>query len=282
MSTISVPNEPKEVFDIRSRILNEFDGLTFIEGTHQYFLNGVEMPSVSSVAHQFEPPFDTEAIAEKYALTHGETKEYWIDEWRYKSLVATTSGTLVHAYGESLGWLRNGHPELITEDNKCKYIADKGWLIPTRKKEEAVLKFYNELDENLHFVLAETKVYTGKHPEKTNLLQDYCGTFDLLMYYKDPGGNEDKSGLVIFDYKTNAELYKEFSRSRGLMMFEPFENMYSEPFSVYTLQLNLYQIPLEDMGLKILGRRIIWLKDDGNYELIKLPYVADKLRKALS
>ena len=278
---LAISGEPDEVTEIRKKILTEFDGLEFIESTHQYFLNGVEYPSVSSITHRFQPPFDTETVAMNYAAKHGGTAQYWIDQWRYKSLKSTTTGTLVHSYGESLGWLRNGHPELITEDNRCKYIEDKGWLIPTRKKEEAVLKFYDELHPSLHFVLAETKVYSGKNRKVTDLSQDYCGTFDLLMYYKD-ANDDSKSGLVIMDYKTNASLVNDYARNNGVMMLPPFDDMYSESKSVYTLQLSLYQMPLEDIGLKIVGRRIIWLRDDGTYELIQIPSETERLREALA
>ena len=179
-----------------------------------------------------------------------------------------------------MAWLRNGHPELITEDCKSKFIADKNWLIPTRNKEESVIKFWDDLPPSFHFVLAETKVYSGVNPNVEKLNQNYAGTFDLLFYYKDEN-DDSKSGLVIFDYKTNAELKKEFSRSNGKMLLPPFEDLYEEPLSYYTLQLSCYQIPLEDIGLKVIGRRIIWLKDDGTYEKIPLSDVTQKLRKVL-
>ena len=198
---IIVNGEPKEVTDIRNKILNEFKDLTFIEEGHKYFLNGEQLPSVSEVTHRFSQyPFDSEERAAAYAEKNGETPQYWLDKWRFTSLKATTSGTLTHEYGEGLGWLRNGHPEFLPDSCKPKYIKDKGWLIPTRPKEEAVLKFYDELHPNLHFVLAETKVYTGKNPKLTNLKQNYCGTFDILMHYDHPT-DKDKSGLVIMDYK---------------------------------------------------------------------------------
>lgn len=197
-----IDGEPKEVTDIRNKILTEFKDLQFIEDGHKYFLNGVQLPSVSEVTHKFKVEEDFDLIAEKYALKNGETKEYWLDKWKFNNLRATTTGTLVHSYGESLAWMLNGHPELITEENKCKYIKDKNWLIPTRPKEEAVLNFWNDVfkDENTYFVLAETKVYSGKNKELTNLKQDYAGTFDLLWYYKHPS-NDSKSGLIILDYK---------------------------------------------------------------------------------
>ena len=279
--TIKVKGEPKEVTEIRNKILREFDGLVFIEEGHKYFLDGVQLPSVSEVTHKFcAYPFNDKEQAERYAETHGETAQYWLDKWKFTNLKATTSGTLVHEYGESLGWLKNGHPELITESCKPKYIKDKEWLIPTRAKEEAVLKFYDELNENLHFVLAETKVYTGKNLKLTNLKQNYCGTFDILFYYKDP--NDDaNSGLCIFDFKTNKELKKDFSREHDKFLLPPFGDMWEESLSYYTLQLSCYQIPLEDIGLKIIARRIVWLKDDGSYELIPLPCVTDRLREVL-
>jgi hypothetical protein len=276
-----VKGEPKEVTEIRNKILNEFKDLTFVEEGHKYFLNGQQLPSVSEVTHKFcQYPFDSETQAARYAETHGETAEYWMNKWKFTNLKATTQGTLVHSYGESLGWMLNGHPELITEENKCKYIKEKNWLIPTRPKEEAILKFYDELHPNLHFVLAETKVYTGKNKQLTNLQQDFCGTFDILFYYKDPN-DDSKSGLCIFDFKTNRELQKDFSREMGKFLIPPFADYYEEPLSYYTLQLSCYQLPLEDIGLKVIARRIVWLKDDGNYELIALNDVTDRLRQVL-
>lgn len=277
---IRINGEPEVVYEIRKKILSEFGDLVFQEEGHQYFLNGVSLPSVSKVTHQFMPEFDQDKIAAKYAEDHGKTKEYWIREWKFNNLKATTTGTLVHEYGESLGWLRNGHPEKITNYCKSKYVPEENWLIPTRNKENAILQFHDDMSPNLHFVLAETKVYTGKNKELTNLNQDYCGTFDILYYYKDPN-DDSKSGLAILDYKTNKELRKEFNRKYGRMMLPPFDDMYDEPLSGYTLQLSAYQIPLEDIGLEVKYRIVIWLKDDGTYERIPVPDLTKRLRAVL-
>ena len=209
-SKIVVPNEPSEVTEIRNKILTEFKDLVFEEEPHKYYLNGVELPSVSHVTHQFSVPFDSDTVAENYAEKHGMTKEYWLDQWKFNSLKATTSGTLTHSYGESLGWLRNGHPELITEENKCKYVKEKNWLIPTRKKEEAILKFYDELNDNLHFVLAETKVYTGKNKKLTILPKDAVNLKGYLRYHKNEGYGPS---FELYSFKTRAPF---FSPERGL------------------------------------------------------------------
>jgi hypothetical protein len=267
--TIKVEGEPKEVTKIRNKILKEFNDLVFIEEGHKYFLNGEQLPSVSEVTHHFcAHPFDSEERAVAYAEKNGETPQYWLDKWRFTNLKATTSGTLVHEFAEGLGWLRNGHPELMPKSCEPKYVKDKDWLIPTRPKEESVLKFYDELNENLHFVLAETKVYSNKSDIST-VRQPFCGTFDLLAWYEHPT-DKSKSGLVVLDWKTNRELRKDFSRENGKFLLPPFGDLYEEPLSYYTLQLNLYSLCLAGIGLPPIAARVIWLKDDGTYELIPI------------
>lgn len=272
-----IKDEPAEIPAIRKKIVEAFDDLEFVDEGHKYFLHGQELESVSNITHQFSEPFDGYATASKFAETHGETAWYWMDEWKRKSLKATVTGTLVHEFAESYSWVRCGHPELVTEACKTKYIPSKNWMIPTRDKEESVMNFYNQLDKNLHMVMAETKVYSGVNPNLPKFNQNYAGTFDLLMYYKHPT-DDSKSGLVIYDWKTNAELMKEYSRGHNKMLFHPFEKYYDEPLSNYTIQLGCYQIPLEDIGLKVIARRIIWLKDNGEFEVIKADDVTKDLR----
>lgn len=264
--SIVVPGEPKEVTEIREKILKSFTGLVFIDEGHKYFLGDTELSSVSSIASKYEHEFDEVAQSIRYAEKHGETPEYWRDQWKFTNLKATVTGTQVHSYAESLAWLQIGHPENITDDNKYKYIEDKGWLIPTRHKEEAALKFWKEFPENMHVVLPETRVYNIGETIK------YAGTFDLLVYYENKNKPE-KSGLMILDWKTNADIYKDYSRMNNKMMYPPFDKMYDEPFGGYTLQLTLYNLALEKIGLKVIGRRIVWLKDDGTFEIVPVDYL---------
>jgi len=264
--SIVVPGEPQEVTEIREKILSSFTGLVFVDEGHKYFLGDTELSSVSSIASEYEHEFDEVAQSISYAERHGETPEYWRDQWKFTNLKATVTGTQVHSYAESLAWLQIGHPENITDDNKYKYIPEKNWLIPTRHKEEAALKFWKEFPENMHVVLPETRVYNIGEKIK------YAGTFDLLVYYQNQA-KPDKSGLMILDWKTNADIYKDFSRMKNKMLYPPFDKMYDEPFGAYTLQLTLYNLALEKIGLKVIGRRIVWLKDDGTFEIVPVDYL---------
>ena len=66
------------------------------------------------------------------------------------------------------------------------------------------------------------------------------------------------------------------------MLLEPFSNLWDESQSLYTLQLSAYQIPLEDMGLKVIARRLIHLKDNGDYELVPIEDKTKELRDVLN
>lgn len=268
-----VDNEPSIVTEIRAKILDKFKDLIFYEGPHVYKLNGVVYPSVTTILGKYMQPFNVDEVAERYAEKHGETAEYWKKEWKFKNLIATTTGTQCHAYGEGLGYVFNGHPELIPNDKKYQYVKENNWLIPTRPQENAMLSFYEDLNPNLHFVLAEAKMYT--ECLKTNL----AGTADILFYYDDPKGK--KSGLCVFDWKTNQELTKSYSRDNSVMMLHPFENLWNEPLSEYILQLNTYAVPLEDLGFNVIAKRVVWVKTDGTYEIISLPNKTKEVRKFL-
>lgn len=269
----SVEGEPEIVEDIRATILSKFNDLKFFEGPHIYTLHEQRLKSVTTKINEYVSPKDWDTIAENYALKYGKTKKYWQDAWKFNNLKSTISGTLIHAYGESLGYLKNGHPEKITPDNICKYDKERNWLIPTRGKEEAALKFYNELYKDLHFILAEAKMFTE------GLKENLAGTADILFYYDDPKGKN--SGVCVYDWKTNAALEKKAAHDFHNMLLPPFDDMYEEPLSEYKIQLNTYSIPLQDLGLKIIARRVVWLKDNGTYKIVPIPDMIDRVRQTL-
>ena len=276
----SVPGEPAIVTDVRRHVLSEFQDLEFYEEDHHYVLNGQSLPSVSNVAHRFvREPFNEQLQAARYAERHGQTAQYWIQQWRQNSFRATTLGTKTHAYGESLGYLRAGLPERICPSIQTQYMPEYGFLAPIHPKEEAVLKFMNEMPSSMHLVLNEARVYSGKNPcQERNLTERIAGTFDML-YYQD-GTDGQPQGFVILDYKTNANLASEYNRKYGKMLREPFNAMTEEDLSLYTIQLSLYALMLEDIGIPIIARRIVWLKDS-EYQLVPLQNLSEQLRQVL-
>ena len=154
----TIKGEPHIVTETREKILKAFEDLEFYEEGHKYLLHGQEITlSVSGVGHRFiREPFNEKLQAARYAQKHGKTAEYWIKQWKCNSFRATTLGTKTHAYGESLGYLKAGHPELICPMIRPQYNETYNYLAPIHPKEEAVLKFMDELPESYHLVLNET------------------------------------------------------------------------------------------------------------------------------
>jgi hypothetical protein len=86
---------------------------------------------------------------------------------------------------------------------------------------------------------------------------------------------------MIVTHNTNKELIKDYSRKHKKNCLDPFSDLPDEPLSMYTLQLSCYQIPLMDLGIKVIDREIIWLKDDKTYEVIRVPDITQRLREVL-
>ena len=268
-----------EIQEIRERIVETYTNkLIFLEGPHEYYLDGVQYMCVSDVTHKYKP-VTGEQMAENCVKKwqkdqdpsykyYGLTKEEILAQWAVKSGHACEFGTEVHAFGESMFYYMIGEPEKILPE--CADKFRDGIPHPTSLHEEAVVKFWEDIPETFVPVLAETKVFNRNGTP-------YAGTFDILFYYVDEK-NPQKSGLVIFDYKTNEDLYKNF---RGQKLLWPFNDMLDMSYSYYTLQLGCYQIPLENLGYKVVGRRLIWLRPDGTYDSIKVNGVSDRIREAL-
>lgn len=253
----------------KSLITNSFENLYFKEATHQYYLfsegKRIQLPSVSHTTHLFKQKQDWDTIALNYAIKHEMLKEEVQDAWRWNNLKATNSGSNTHVFGESAFYFYQGFKEQVLERNANQF--EEGWLLPNSPKEEAILSFWeNEIvdKENIVPLLSESRIYTLKY--------GYAGTFDLSTW------DTKRKGIYIRDYKTNADVYKNFNLQR---LLSPFEDLLDCDYSFYTLQLSLYQIPLEDIGIPILGRQLIWLKEDGSYELLEVEDRTKELRNYL-
>lgn len=248
---------------IRNKINSSFNDLQFDDTLHKYTLNGKELIAVSKICHLFEEKQDFLEIAKKYAKKRNlgdgiEVKR----QWDLKSLKSVVSGKFNHAYGEAFLKMLLGNKNFILDEIK-QFIVD-GYLCPVSPKQEAIVKyFYDVLNEGEVPLLAEVKMYNDEYM--------YSGTFDSLHY------QTESESLVIRDYKTNEELIKLYQKP----LFPPFEDFNNENLSFYTIQSSLYQLCLENIGLKIKKREIVWLKDDATYELIPLKDVTDRLKKIL-
>ena len=265
---------------LREVIKNEFSGLTFIEEGHKYFLNGKPMTCVSDVTHLFQEHFDSTQKAVETSERNWNnpeskyfrmTPEQILESWKKISDEACEHGTFTHECGESLFYYMTGQIDKILPDFKDRLTEDGGFML-LYPKEEAAGKFYEDIPECIVPILAETKVYDEE--------LGYSGTFDILFYYDATldGKNPEKSGLIVMDWKTNKDLYKNF---KGQKLLSPFDELLDMPLNLYKLQLSLYQSCINKVGLKVVARRILWLKPDGTYDKINLEDYVNVLREEL-
>ena len=274
---LGVWDKPKYT-QLRNKILNSFNELKFIEEGHRYFIGDKEMFSVSVVTHLFKKEFNSEIEAQKTyernfnnkrSKYYQMTAEEILKQWKNKADEACALGTARHEFGESCFYYMTGQYDKILPAFKNRLREDGGFeaIYP---EEVAVVKLYRDIPKEVIPILAETKVYDEE--------LGYAGTFDILFYFDSPT-NPDKSGFLILDFKTNEDLFKNFKDEK---LLKPFTGLLDMPLSIYKLQLSLYENCLDRIGLKTIGRRILWLKPDGVYEKINLESYMGALRKTLS
>ena len=280
---LSLCPEPPEVRDMRENITEAFKDLEFIEEPHKYYLHKsdgskTELPSVSSVVQRFEPKVDWDAIRIRKAEKEGIDPEELKRAWRENNLKSTSTGTIIHEFGENAMYFFQGRFDEMSEYTKHRQLED-GYLIPYGPKQFAASRLFEDILTNYNVwpVMPEAKVYTG-YNDILNLKSDYCGTFDILF------AGRGKDGVIrpfLMDYKTNGSLISDYNRTYGKTMLYPFDNMIDEPLSHYTIQLSLYSMALEQLGYKMTHRIIVWLKEDGTYEKIPVQDVTDILKKVI-
>jgi hypothetical protein len=134
-------------------------------------------------------------------------------------------------------------------------------LKPSCPQEEAIVKFWQEVPEHIIPVAAELRMYHFK--------ELYAGTADIILF------DTKTQTYIIADYKTNKDLYKNF---KGKTMTGVFSHLLDCPLNHYVIQLSYYQILLEQVGVQVGRRVIIWLGLDGNYTLIDTEDVRNLLK----
>ena len=274
-----------EFCKIREKITKSFKDLVFDEAPHKYYLNGEEITCVSNVTHLFQEKFDVDGTAqilfEKYyndpkSKYHGMTPEEIKKSWKDISGFACSHGTTRHLWAEGAFYAMTRQYDLIPDEFKCRLKTDENgndYYEAVYAKEVSAAKYWGDMPKCVVPILAETKVYD------TDL--KYSGTFDLTSWYSArlDGKDNSLSGLLVQDWKSNRDLYKNFN---GKKLLKPFDELLDMPLSLYKLQLSAYQSCIDKIGIKTVGRRIIWMLPTGDYEKIRVEHYVPVLRDALT
>ena len=195
---------------IREKIWKAFEGIEFVEETHQYFYKGQELTPTSNVCHLFRQPFDEDAMAqiceEKYFNVEGHRyygmkKDEIIDSWHKHSKKATDHGTLIHLFGENCAYFMMRQYDRLTEDFKERIMKDEDgreYVESKEPKEEAIVKFWNDLPVSIIPIVFEIQMFSLKY--------GISGTADLLFLHdphieQEDNDEEIANRLYLMDYK---------------------------------------------------------------------------------
>lgn len=221
-----------------------FKDLNFNEEKHIYTVGDKKLPSVSKLIKNFHSQFDVYSNSLRVSKKLGVTQDKIIKQWDDIKEESCIRGTRVHNFAENYSFNRT--------------------LSPQCNQEKAVLNFWKTIPKYVSIISTEIKMY--------HKVYNYAGTLDALFF------NKKDSTYHIIDYKTNKDIFKNFN---GQTLFEPFNDLLDSPYSKYTLQLSFYKILLEQIGLKIASLKLVWLRQDSNFEIYDLKDVSSILIKYL-
>jgi hypothetical protein len=242
---------------IGRRLIDHFKGMVFNEAEHTYKVVGKGLTPVSTFIHNFVKPFVAEKIAPYTAAKEGITTEQCLKNWDNTREEACRNGTMVHDFGERYVIDRYGVVSDLKYSSVLQHLKNDEKLQP---KSLALVKFWNRMPDFYYPVALELRMFC----EKLGI----AGTADIILMDKRDGS------LAIFDYKTNKDLFKQYKDQKLLGIFR---DMNDCPYSKYKIQLSTYQILLEKTGYKVSRRALVWLKEDGNYEIFDTADITDRI-----
>jgi hypothetical protein len=239
-----------EVEKIKDTILEVANKIVFTKEGHTYSVNNLFYTSVTNKIKKFHSEFDVENQAKKYALKHRLNVEDVKNLWAKIGKDSADLGTDVHDFGEQLFY---------------QYLDEKGLIFKETSNVGYKIKMYEfwlwlSKQDRYIPILSETKVFSEKY--------QLIGTFDLLLF------DTITNTLVVVDYKTNKDLYKNFI---GQVLFHPFHYLLDNPFNIYQLQLSTYQIPLEDLGFIVSDRWVVHISPE-EYKILHTMDFTKQLR----
>lgn len=191
--------------------LSRFNDIIFEPIEHKYHLDGVEFTSATTWLHQFQEPFNADAISLRMAKGNKQQALELQRQWKAKSDAACSRGTHLHEYLECK---IAGADAVLHDDAIDLYpIADK---------------FITETTGKIKIVIQEFRLYDKEW--------GLCGTVDAL--------GQDKAGnYYLIDWKTNGEFTT--SSDYNKMLKYPFNMLEDCHLNTYSIQLSLYKSLLE-------------------------------------
>ena len=174
--------------------------------------------SVTTLIHKYQKPFDLEGMSLKCAQKEGVTQEEIKQRWAKINRTACNYGTKMHKVAENVF---NGEfvDDTDFNDEQRIVLGQINKVITAMKS-----KPYDYESEKIVF--------------DSNL--NVAGTIDLI------GRNRDTGDYVLCDWKTNKRI--RMDNEYGETFLNPLNDIPDCEYSIYGLQLSLYEKILKDGG----------------------------------
>ncbi|RZK32818.1 MAG: hypothetical protein EOO63_00070 [Hymenobacter sp.] len=193
---------------------------------HHYFLGERQLTSFSTWIKDYKQEFDREAQAPRTAAKRGLTVQQVLAEWDRSQWVGTKTHEFIEAYYQAPA------TAVWEPDKEVQLRCQKFLGLHAGRLQEFVP------------VAQELRIFD----EATGL----CGTLDFL------GWHLPTQQLYVLDWKTN----KAINSDRDpiwRMLRGPFSDLADHEHNVYSLQISLYRILLEQAGIPTAGGAIVHL-----------------------
>lgn len=232
---------------IGRKLMKHYERIVFDEPSHTYKVAGKGLMPVSNFIKLFVKPFNAERQAPFTAKKEGISIKQVRANWDKTRIEACDNGTRVHDFGERYAIEKYSVVSSLKFKSVYQHLKKGEKLQP---KELALIKFWDNKPEWYVPVSLELRMFCVE--------LGIAGTADIILL------DIRDNTLVIADYKTNKDLFKQYKDQKLLGIFRELNDT---PYSKYKIQLSTYQVLLEQTGYKVSRRFLVWLKEDGNYEI---------------
>jgi hypothetical protein len=245
---------------VLEKLNDAFKDFKFFEDGHYYEYKGKRVGiSVTSLIGQYANEFDSQTVAERVAQKENRDVQDVLDEWKYKADFACTKGTTCHEYAQAKWVLR--YWERINFDGSYEYFE------AVEKIKKQADGFKKDFKDKLEHLADEFIIGSEEY--------DVASAIDHIFINKLTGG------LVLVDYKTNTNIYKNEKYAK--QMKTPLTHLKDTTLNHYAIQLSIYKFIVEKYtDLKFDEMFIVWFSEiNDNYEIIEVPYLKSEVELIL-
>ena len=242
------------------KLKNAFDNFKFFPEDHHYEYNQKKVGiSVTKLIEEYANEFDSEKMADKVATKENRSIYEVLDEWKYKNEFACMKGSTCHEFVQSL-W--SGE-----EWKRKDFHDDHEYNMAVIKIQNQAHNFFNDFQEKFDHLADEFVIGSQEY--------DIASAVDHLFINKLTGG------LVLVDYKTNSDIYKNDKYAKSMKI--PLNHLKDTTLNHYYIQLSIYKYLIEKYtDIKIEDIFIVWFSElNENYQIITVDYLKQEVIKIL-